>query len=61
MDNKLSFVVFHSITKGGLNYNFGLRPSDYSTCKFQISNSTGATGYQLVDSNSSVKKKLENI
>jgi hypothetical protein len=57
VDKKMSFVVFHSVTKGGIKFNFGLRPSDYSNCFFEISNSTGATGYRLVDSSNQVQKK----
>jgi hypothetical protein len=57
-ENKITLVILSEYTKGGIQYNFGLRPTnlDYGCCKIRLINSTGVTGLRLVDANRNVKK-----
>ena len=54
LDNMISFGILNYYTKGGTKYNFGLRPSDFSKCKFIINQPSSNNGYRIVDSNRNV-------
>eukprot|EP01091_Cochliopodium_minus_P015779 TRINITY_DN5706_c0_g1_i1.p1 TRINITY_DN5706_c0_g1~~TRINITY_DN5706_c0_g1_i1.p1 ORF type:complete len:1580 (-),score=362.71 TRINITY_DN5706_c0_g1_i1:69-4550(-) len=61
VENKLTVIVMSRFTKGGILYNYGLRPNDYSTCRFSMNSTKSATGLRLVDSSNNTITGIENI
>jgi len=60
-ENRLSFMVMNSFTKGGMKYHFGRRPSDLSQCKMEIANTTGLTGYKMIDNQGNELSGIESV